>query len=270
MPFFKVMFIGDIFGRPGRKIVKEFIPRLVNEYELDLVIANAENASGGNGLTPDGAEEILNSGVDLLTSGNHIFRYPEISEYLDNSDKLIRPANYPDPCPGQGSTLLRTPGGVKVGLVNLMGRVFMDALECPFRTADKEIESLKSRKADIILVDIHAEATSEKQALGRYLEGQVGAVLGTHTHVQTSDECILPKGTAYISDLGMTGPHDSVLGMKKELVLEKFLTGRPIRFTNAKKDVRLEGVILKFEIESGKAHKITRIRENFITANGLK
>jgi len=256
-----ILFLGDVFGRPGRRAVRELLPACVNRYQVDLVIANAENAAGGLGLTIKAADELFEAGADVLTSGNHIFRHKEIIEYLDRSDETIRPANYPDPVPGRGCTLTRTSGGIKVGVLNLIGRVFMEPLDCPFRVADREIDILKARGAQAIIVDMHAEATSEKQALGWYLDGRVGAVLGTHTHVQTADQRILPGGTAYISDVGMTGPHDSVIGMKKDSILTRFLTGRPIRFESASRGVRLEGVVITLDPETGLSENIIRIQE---------
>lgn len=265
-----VLFLGDVFGRPGRRLVRELLPTLVNRYAVDLVVANGENASGGLGLTVKSAQELFRSGVDVLTSGNHIFKHKEISEYLDKEARVLRPANYPEPAPGRGSVLVETKGGARVGIINLLGRVFMAPLDCPFRTADREIEDLQAKGAEIILVDIHAEATSEKKSLGWDLDGRVGAVLGTHTHVQTADETILPGGTAYITDLGMTGPQESVIGMKKEPVLERFFTGRPTRFEVAKKDLRLEGAVIFFDPASGRAIKIERIQEVFPKKQALK
>lgn len=256
----KVLFLGDVVGRPGRRLIRELLPGLVGRLEVDLVVANAENAAGGLGLTIKAAEELFKSGVDVLTSGNHIFRHREICDYLDSEPRLIRPANYPEPAPGRGRTVVETPGGVKIGVINLMGRTFMEPLDCPFVAADRETEAAGREGARIILVDFHAEATSEKKAMGWNLDGRVGAVLGTHTHVQTADETVLPRGSAYLSDLGMTGPHDSVLGMKTESVLERFLTGRPTRFEVSKKGLKLEGALIFLEAESGLAGNIQRIQ----------
>ena len=257
----KILFLGDVMGRPGRRLVRDLLPGLVGRYSVDLTIANGENASGGLGLTIKAAEELFDSGVDLLTGGNHIYRHREIYDYLDQSRRIIRPANYPDPSPGRGSVLWETAGGVPVGVINAMGRTFMAPMDCPFRAVDREITRLREGGAGIILVDFHAEATSEKRAMGWHLDGRVGAVLGTHTHVQTADESILPGGTAYLTDLGMTGPHQSVIGMKAETVLSGFLSGRPQRFEVAKKGLRLEGALINFEPSTGHAENIQRIQE---------
>ncbi|MFH1136450.1 MAG: TIGR00282 family metallophosphoesterase [Pseudomonadota bacterium] len=256
-----VLFLGDVFGRPGRRLARELLPALVTRHSIDLVVANGENASGGIGLTVESAKELFSAGIDVLTSGNHIFKHREILEYLNQEKRLVRPANYPEPVPGRGGVLVETPGGVKVGVVNVLGRIFMAPLDCPFRAADREIERLKALGARVILVDVHAEASSEKKALAWHLDGRASAVLGTHTHVQTADETIMPGGTAYITDLGMTGPHQSVIGMKKEAVLEGFLTGRPQRFEPAKKGLRLEGVAAAIDPATGQAKKIVRIQE---------
>ncbi|MEW6263422.1 MAG: TIGR00282 family metallophosphoesterase [Thermodesulfobacteriota bacterium] len=258
----KVLCLGDIFGRPGRRLVREMVPRLVDEYEVDLVVANVENASGGLGLTIQAAEELFRSGVEVQTSGNHIFRHKEIYSFLDHEERLIRPANYPPPSPGRGSVLVRTAAGVPVGVINVMGRTYMTPLDCPFRAADREVRVLKEAGARVILVDVHAEATSEKRAMGWHLAGRVGAVFGTHTHVQTADEGLLPGGTAYISDLGMTGPHRSIIGMKTEAVLERFLTGRPARFEVAARGLRLEGVVIGLDPTDGQAINIERFQVN--------
>ena len=201
-----ILMLGDVFGRGGRRLVRELLPVLVDRHTIDLVVVNGENASGGLGITANAADELLGYGVDVLTSGNHVFKHREIYHYLEQEERLIRPANYPQPCPGRGKVLVETARGVLVGVVNVLGRTFMSPVDCPFQTAGKEIEELKRAGAGVVLVDIHAEATSEKKALGWYLDGQVSAACGTHTHVQTADECVLPGGTAYITDLGMTGP----------------------------------------------------------------
>ena len=255
-----ILFIGDVFGRPGRRLVRELLPDLVNRHVIDLVVANGENAAGGLGLTIKAARELLAAGVDVLTSGNHIFKHKEINEYLDEETRILRPANYPDPAPGRGAFLVELRTGVPLGVVNVMGRTFMAPLDCPFQAVDREIARLKARGARSLLVDFHAEATSEKQAMGWYLAGRVGAVIGTHTHVQTADEVILPGGTAYLTDAGMTGPHLSVIGVKKEAVLERFLSGRPVRFEAAKRGLRLEGVVVSLEAETGLAKNILRIQ----------
>jgi len=258
-----ILFISDVFGRPGRRVVRELLPTLVSHYQVDLVVANVENAAGGIGLTIKTAEELFRAGVDVMTSGNHIFKHKEIIGYLEENERLLRPANYPEPAPGRGTTVVKSPGGVKIGVTNLLGRIFMQPVDCPFRTADRELALLERRGAQVTLFDIHAEATSEKQALARYLDGRISALIGTHTHVQTADETILAKGTAYVTDVGMTGPHDSVIGMKKEPIIERFLTGRPVRFEAANKDLRLEGVVVSLMPDSGRAEDIVRIQERF-------
>lgn len=255
----KILILGDIFGRPGRKLVRDLLPTLVGRHSIDLVVANGENASGGIGLSIKAAEELFGYGVDVLTSGNHIFKHKEINEYMDAEHRLLRPANYPE-APGVGAAIFRTAGGVRVGILNLLGRTFMTPVDCPFQVADKEIASLKKQGAQVVLVDFHAEATSEKKAMGWHLDGKASVVVGTHTHVQTADEDIFPGGTAYISDLGMTGPHRSIIGMKPESVLKKFLTGMPSRFEVAKKGLRLEGVIVECAPETGLSKNIQRIQ----------
>lgn len=254
----KILFIADIVGKPGRQALSRELHRLVDRYALDLVIANGENAAGGFGVTEDIAKELYEQGVHVLTSGNHIWDKKESFDFISREERLIRPANYPDGSPGRGSVVSVTAAGTKVAVLNLEGRVFMSNLECPFRVADREISRLRTI-TPIIIVDFHAEATSEKLALGWYLDGKVSAVIGTHTHVQTADERILPAGTAYMSDAGMTGSFDSVIGIKKELAIEKFLTLLPVRFEVAKKDIRLNGVVVEIDEQSGRALNIERI-----------
>jgi len=256
----KILFIGDIVGEPGRRAVKELVPKIKRRDDVEFVIANGENIAGGSGITPALAEEILGCGVDVMTSGDHIWKRKEILDYIDSNRRLLRPANYPSQTPGFGSTIIGSESGTDVGVINLIGRVFMQALECPFRVAKEEVEKLKS-KARVIIVDMHAEATSEKIALGWYLDGLVSAVIGTHTHVQTADEKILPGGTAFISDAGMTGPFDSVIGRKKEQILTRFITQMPARFEMAEGDVQLHGVVLDIDEKTGKANSIKRIQE---------
>jgi len=256
----KILFIGDIVGEPGRRAVKELVPKIKRRDDVEFVIANGENIAGGSGITPALAEEILGGGVDVMTSGDHIWKRKEILDYIDSNRRLLRPANYPSQAPGFGATVISSESGTDVGVINLIGRVFMQALECPFRVAKEEVEKLKS-KARVIIVDMHAEATSEKIALGWYLDGLVSAVIGTHTHVQTADEKILPGGTAFISDAGMTGPFDSVIGRKKEQILTRFITQMPARFEMAEGDVQLHGVVLDIDEKTGKANSIKRIQE---------
>ena len=254
----KILFIGDIVGKPGRRAVKELLPSLVSGHDVDMVIANCENAASGFGITREVVEELYDSHIDVLTSGNHVWDKKEVMEFIDDYESLIRPANYPAGVPGAGSVLMPTVSGQYVGVLNLAGRIFMHPVDCPFTVAKKEIERLKSRTS-VIIVDIHAEATSEKRALGWYLDGEVSAVLGTHTHVQTADNEVLPNGTAYISDVGMTGPFDSVIGIKKDTIIERFLTQIPNRFDVAKNDVRLQGVVIDIDTQSGRANAIERI-----------
>lgn len=254
----KILFIGDIIGKPGRRAVRELLPKLVTTHEIDLVIANCENAASGFGVTRDVVEELYEAHIDVLTSGNHIWDKKEALEFIDDYETLLRPANYPDAAPGRGFALMPTPGGDYVGVLNLAGRVFMQPLDCPFLAAEEAIACLKP-KTNVIIVDIHAEATSEKKALAWRLDGRVSAVLGTHTHVQTADNEVLPGGTAYISDAGMTGPFDSVIGIKKEIVIKKFLTQMPNKFDVAKNDIRLQGVLLNVDAQSGRAASIERI-----------
>lgn len=255
-----ILFIGDIVGRPGREVIEKLLPGLKKEYSLDFVIANAENAAGGSGITAKVAEELFNSGVCVLTSGDHIWKKKDIFEIINQDQRILRPANFPKGAPGYGFAVYKTGKGQKLGVININGRVFMDPLECPFRTASLAQEAL-SKETNCIIVDIHAEATSEKVALGWFLDGKVSAVLGTHTHIQTADEKILPGGTAYITDVGMSGPYDSVIGRKKEDVLERFLTLVPVRFEVAQEDIQLHGVVLDINENTGKARSIERIQK---------
>jgi len=254
-----ILFIADIVGQPGRQAVADLLPDLTRERDIQLCIANGENAAGGFGLTESVFRELRHSGVQVVTSGNHLWDRKEILSFIDDEPHLLRPANYPPRVPGRGSTVVRSKNGVAVGVLNIQGRVFIHEMDCPFRAADRELESLH-KLAKVIVVDVHAEATSEKMALGWYLDGRVSAVIGTHTHVQTADECILPGGTAYITDAGMTGPHDSIIGVKKEPVLERFLSQMPARFETASGDVKLSGVVVQVDEDSGRAQTISRLR----------
>ena len=250
----RILMIGDVIGKPGRNTVRAVLPKLKVEHNIDLVIANGENTAGGFGITQDTAYELLESGVDILTSGNHIWDQKEIIPHMDEGLPLIRPANYPD-APGRGYWI---EGDVMV--LNLMGRVFMPALDCPFRTATKILEEVhKTSNPKVIVVDFHAEATAEKQAMGWYLDGRVSAVLGTHTHVGTMDARILPKGTAYLTDVGMTGPVDSVIGSDTNAVLDRFLTGMPQRLPVASGPVVFHSVMVDVDTESGKAREVVRV-----------
>jgi 2',3'-cyclic-nucleotide 2'-phosphodiesterase len=256
----KILFIGDIFGHPGRRIVKELLPSLVGEYDPDLVLANGENAAAGFGITPPLVEELLDVGIAVLTSGNHIWDKKEIYTYLNEhaDGRLLRPANYPPGAPGHGVYLGKTRSGFDYAVLNLQGRIFMNPIDCPFRTADAELARIPPQ-VKVRIVDIHAEATSEKISMGWYLDGRVTAVLGTHTHIPTADETILPNGAAYVTDLGMTGPYDSVIGIDKQPVIQKFLNQLPTRFEVAKGDVRLHAVLIEADPETGHALSIQRI-----------
>lgn len=255
----KLLFIGDIVGRAGRRALTEHLDQLVDRYYIDLVIANGENAASGYGITPSVLKELFDAGVHVVTSGNHIWDKKELLPLLDREQRLLRPANYPPGLPGRGSGLFTTAGGTMVGVCNLEGRVFMKNLDCPFRGADQLVAELK-QQTPIIFVDFHAEATSEKQALGYYLDGRVSAVIGTHTHVQTADEQILAGGTGYLTDVGMTGSHDAVIGNQKEAALQRFLTQQPVRLEVAKKTPMLCAVLLDIDEESGRCLAIKRIQ----------
>ena len=259
----RILFIGDIAGEPGRRAIKELVPKIKMKAGIEFVIGNGENVAGGSGITPALADELFSYGIDVLTSGDHIWKRKEIVDYIQTRKSLLRPANYPQDVPGSGSTIVQSESGTDIGVINLMGRVFMQAIECPFRVGKKEVERLK-QKARVIVVDMHAEATSEKVALGWYLDGSVSAIIGTHTHIQTADEKILPGGTAFISDAGMTGPFDSVIGRKKEQILMRFLTQMPARFEMAEGDVQLHGVILDIDEKTGKANSIKRVQERLV------
>lgn len=256
-----VLLIGDVFGRPGRRAVECLLPGIVDQESVDLTIANVENASRGIGVTEESLRDLKKAGVQVMTSGNHIWRKPGIEELLRTEPFLLRPANYPPEIPGRGGVVFSSSLGVKVGVVNLLGRVFMDALECPFRTATQTIARLVQEGARIIVVDFHAEATSEKAAFAWYLDGKVSAVVGTHTHVQTADERVLPGGTGFLTDAGMTGPHDSVIGMKADGSLKRFLTGIHQRLEPAKKNLMLHGVLLDLCEETGRCRRIKRIQK---------
>jgi len=245
--------IGDIIGKPGRQAVQKLLPDLRQQYALDLVIANAENSAGGLGVTPDTATELLEAGVDVLTSGNHVWAQKEIIPYLDSEMPILRPLNYPPGVPGRGYIIKE-----KAVIVNLIGRTFMSNFDCPFRAMDKLLAELQP-SPPVIIVDFHAEATSEKMAMGRYLDGRVSAVLGTHTHVGTIDAQLLPQGTAYVTDIGMTGPTDSIIGDETDAVLQRFLTIIPNRLSVGKGKVMFNAVLVRVDDESGKATSIERV-----------
>jgi len=257
-PLMRILFIGDIVGRPGRQLVKTGLQALISRHDIDLVIANAENAAAGFGITREIGDELLDLGVDVMTSGNHIWDKREALDYIGAESRLLRPANYPAGAPGNGSYLARTRQGLSVGVVNVMGRVFMLQIDDPFAVVQREIDALRQR-ARIVFVDFHAEATSEKIAMGWHLDGKVTAVVGTHTHVQTADERILPKGTAYLTDVGMTGPHDSIIGVEIEPALNRFLTALPSRFETASGNPRLNAVVVDADETTGLATDIERL-----------
>lgn len=254
-----ILFIGDVVGKSGRKALKEALPGLREQHSIDLSIANVENAAGGFGLTPQVSEEFFQMGIDVLTSGNHIFDKKEIIEHLGKNERILRPANYPDSTPGRGAYLALTRGGDYVGVLNLMGRVFIDTIDCPFKKADEEIAKLQEQ-TPVIFVDMHAEVTSEKVAMGRYLDGRASAVVGTHTHIQTADDCILAAGTAYLTDAGMTGPVDSVIGVKTETAISRFLKRLPRRLETATGASQVSGAVVSIDPQSGKAMEIERIQ----------
>lgn len=255
----KALLIGDVVGRPGRVAVERFVVPLRDELDIDVVVANCENAAGGAGITPAVADELFQAGVDVLTSGNHVWRKKEAFELLKLDHRVIRPANYPDRAPGAGSTIIDTLSGHKVGVLNIQGRVFMDpVVDCPFRTATKEVERLRL-VTPMIIIDMHAEATSEKVALGWYLDGHASCIFGTHTHIPTADERVLPKGTAFLTDVGMTGPYDSVIGRRTDQILERFLSGIPHKSEVAEGNVRLHGLVVEIDAATGKATGVQRL-----------
>jgi len=264
----KLLFIGDIVGSPGRNAVKQLLPKLREQHALDFVIANGENSAGGNGITPKIAEELFSYGVDVITTGDHLWDQKEVVELLENEKRFLRPLNYPANVPGRGSGVFEIQNSKfkiknSIGVMNLQGRTFMPPLENPFTLGLDEVKRLRAQ-TKIIFVDFHAEATSEKIAFARMLDGQVSAVVGTHTHVQTADEQIFPGGTAYLTDAGFTGPHESVLGREIEPVLKRFLTGMPQRFEVAKNRVLLHGAVIEIDDASGKAVKIQRVSESIV------
>jgi hypothetical protein len=255
----RILFIGDIVGKAGRQAIDGVLEKVISDHKIEFTVANGENAAGGMGITPSIATEMLDRGVDVLTSGNHIWAKKEIVPFLDDEPRILRPANYPPKVPGRGSGIFHSSNGEKVGVLNLEGRVFMKTLDCPFRVGEKEVELLR-KETNIILVDFHAEATSEKMAMGWFLNGKVSAVLGTHTHVQTSDEKILDEGTAYITDVGMTGPLASVIGIRKQVALGRLLTQIPWKFDVATEEIELQGVMIDVDPKTGRSKNIQRIR----------
>jgi len=256
----RILFLGDIVGKPGRQAVTAMLPRLIDRERLDFVVANCENVTNGSGVDPKSARDLLAAGVSVLTSGNHVWRRKEIVEFIAADRRLLRPANFPPMAPGSGWTVAETADGTPVGVVNLIGRVYMDSVDCPFRVAEQVLREVRAR-APVVVVDMHADATSEKSAMGWFLDGKVAAVLGSHSHVQTADERVLPGGTAYITDAGMCGPLDSVIGVKKELAIERFLTHMPVKFEVASGPVVVQGAFVDVDAQTGRAASIRRLQE---------
>jgi 2',3'-cyclic-nucleotide 2'-phosphodiesterase len=256
----KLLFIADIVGQPGRRAVKELVPQLRQQHQLSFVVANGENAAGGSGITPGTAEEIFSAGVDVMTSGDHLWDQREVMGLLDGERRFVRPLNYPAGTPGQGSAIFELPGLPPVAVMNLQGRTFMPPLENPFHAALAEVERLR-RITRVIFVDFHAEATSEKAALARMLDGQVSAVIGTHTHVQTADEQVFPGGTAFLTDGGFTGPHESVLGRDIEAIIRRFMSNMPQKFEVARERILLQGAVVEIDDQTGRAKGIQRVSQ---------
>ncbi len=253
----RIFFIGDIVGRPGREILKQCLRKILEEKRIDLCIANAENSASGNGITPPLVEELLALNIDVLTSGNHIWDKREVLNYFEQQPRLLRPANYPPSAPGRGIFIGKTRNQIQFAVINLQGRVFMPTIDCPFRAAESLLREV-TEQVRVTLVDFHAEATGEKQAFSWYFDGKVSAIVGTHTHVPTADERVLPKGTAYITDVGMTGPHDSVIGVDKAIIQPRFISQVPAKFETARGDVRINAVELDVNEETGHARSIQR------------
>lgn len=259
----KILMIGDVFAKPGRLLLKKHLPALIEKHHLEFVVANAENASHGVGVTPDIARDLFEIGIDVLTSGNHIWDKKDIIEFIKQENRLLRPANYPVTAPGKGHIIISGRNGSRVGVINLQGRIFMGPSDDPFRIGMEIVESMR-KETQLILVDMHGEASSEKQAMGWFLDGKVTAVCGTHTHVPTADQRLLPGGTAYVTDIGMTGPYDSIIGMDKDSILRKFQDQMPTRFEPASENPILQAILINADPQTGKAYSIERvtIREN--------
>ena len=258
----RLLFLGDVVGRITRRAIRERLRAVRKELDVHFVVANGENAAGGHGIDPDSTEELLDAGVDVLTTGNHVWKFPAIVEILERESRLLRPGNFPIGNPGRGWTVQVARDGARIGVLNLIGRAFMGPADCPFRWADQALESA-GREVDAVFVDMHAETTSEKSAMGWHLAGRVAAVVGSHTHVQTADERVLPGGTAFLTDAGMCGPIDSVIGMRREEVLRRFLSQRPERFEVARGRVVLQGALVEIERGTGRASSIRRWREEW-------
>ena len=262
-----ILAIGDVVGSPGRKAVRALLPRLRSKYEADFIVINSENSAGGIGVTPQTADELLALGAHCLTNGNHTFSKREIFPYFERESRILRPANYPCGTPGKGMGIFPAGNGRRVAVINLMGRTYMEPLESPFLKGDRLIEEAK-KHTPIVFIDFHAEATSEKQAFGFYVAGRVSAVVGTHTHIQTADDRVLDGGTAYITDMGMTGPQNSVLGVDAKIIIQKFLTQLPVRFEVAEGPVLLCGAHIRVDEATGKAVSIQRVQELFENSGG--
>jgi 2',3'-cyclic-nucleotide 2'-phosphodiesterase len=256
----KILAVGDIIGKPGREAVAKFLPEIKSRENIDLCIANGENSAGGNGITPPVAEGLFSAGIDVITTGNHVWDKKEVKEIIGRRRNLIRPYNYPPGAPGPGYEIFELKGGLKAGVLNLAGRVFMNSLDCPFRKGEEAVRKIKET-TPVIIVDIHAEATAEKSAMGWHMDGLVSAVFGTHTHVQTADERILPGGTAYITDIGMTGSMDSIIGVDRRQVIQRFLTQMPVRFQPESGNVHICGVVIGINAATGRALSIKRLDE---------
>jgi 2',3'-cyclic-nucleotide 2'-phosphodiesterase len=250
-----ILFVGDIVGSPGRRILKDHLADIVDQRKIDLAVVNCENAASGFGITPRLADELFAAGADVLTGGNHIWDRKELMEYFPHQPRLLRPANFPDGLPGSGLYIGSTRNGVQYAVLNLQGRTFMAPIDCPFRASEHELARIPP-EVKVIVVDMHAETTSEKQAMGWFLDGKVSAVIGTHTHVATADAHVLPNGTAFISDVGMTGPHDSIIGMAKDAIIQRFLNSLPARFEVAEGDVQMHAALIDVDETSGRAHSI--------------
>ncbi|MBY0277295.1 TIGR00282 family metallophosphoesterase [Candidatus Binatia bacterium] len=256
----RLLFLGDVVGKGARQALRRRLRALRRERNVSFVVANGENAAGGKGLDPDSADELFDAGVDVITTGNHVWQHSRLLPVLEHETRILRPANFPAGNPGRGFTVQRAADGTAVGVINLIGRVFMGSFDCPFRAADRILGEIAA-EADVVLVDMHAETTSEKVAMGWHLAGRVAGVVGSHTHVQTADERILPGGTGYLTDAGMCGPIDSVIGMRREEVLRRFVTQMPVRFEVAKGNVLVQGALLEIDSQTGRATAIERVQE---------